>query len=64
MHASKHKNAVFVEKTSTVEFQRKKKMPFKHFEFLERFEIGVFLIPITQLEEAKSTGKVFILPEI
>ena len=35
-------------------------MPFKLFEFLERFMIGVFLITLTQFQKNGSTGKVFI----
>ena len=38
------KNTDLLEKTSTFEFQRKKYMPFKFFEFLEQFMIGAFLI--------------------
>ena len=46
MDASNHKeNTDFVEKISTFEFQRKKLMPIKLFDFLERFMIGAFLIP-------------------
>ena len=35
-------------------------MPFKIFEFLERFIIGVFLISLTQAEKTGSAGKIFI----
>ena len=34
-------------------------MPFKLFEFLERFMTGSFLIALTQLEKTGSAGKVF-----
>ena len=39
-------------------------MPFKLFEFLERFMNGAFLITLTQLEKTGSTGEVFIPLEI
>ena len=57
MNASKHKKH-FVEKTSTFTFQRKKKMPFKLFEFLELFMIGDFLITLTQPEKTGSICKI------
>ena len=60
MNPSKHKkNIDFVEKTSTFEFQIKK-MPFKHFQYLQRIMIGAFLITWTQLEKTGSIGKVSI----
>ena len=34
-------------------------MPFKLFEFLERFTTGAFLITLIQLEKNGSTGKVY-----
>ena len=39
-------------------------MPFKLFEFLERFMIGAFLITLTQLEKTGSIGKILIPLEI
>ena len=36
-------------------------MPFKLFEFLERFMIGAFFIILSQLEKTRSTGKVLFL---
>ena len=39
-------------------------MPFKLFEFLERFITGAFLITLTQLETTGSTAKVFTQLEI
>ena len=39
-------------------------MPFKLFEFLEKFMIDVFLITWTQLEKTGSIGKVVIPLEI
>ena len=35
-------------------------MPFKLSEFLEKFMIGAFLTPLTQVEKTGSKGKVFI----
>ena len=32
-------------------------MPFKHFEFLERFMMGAFFITLIQLEKTGSTGE-------
>ena len=39
-------------------------MPFKLFEFLERFITGAFLITLTQLEKTGSTAKAFTQLEI
>ena len=39
-------------------------MPFRLFEFLERFTIAAFLIKLIQLEKTGSTGEVFIPLEI
>ena len=39
-------------------------MPFKLFEFQERFMIGAILISFTQLEKSGSTGKNYIPQEI
>ena len=39
-------------------------MPFKLFEYLERFMIGACLITFTQIEKTGSTGKTFIPLEI
>ena len=63
MSPSKQKKTFF-EKIATFEFQRKKMVPFKLFEFLERFMIGAFLITLSQLEETGSTGNFFIPLEI
>ena len=54
MNASKHlkKHWTLMKKR-----QRKNYMPFKLFEFLERFMIGAFLITLFQLEKTGSTDK-------
>ena len=38
-------------------------MPFKLFDFLERFMIGAFLITLTQIDKTGSTIKVIVLLE-
>ena len=62
MNVTKHKKTLTL--FLAFEFQRKKEIPYKLFEFLERFMIGAFLIKLTQLEKTGSTGKVLIRLEI
>ena len=58
MNASKHKKKQSSLKNSHFLNSKEKNMPFKLFDFLERFMIGAFLISLIQLEKTGPTGKV------
>ena len=58
---------MLLKKFLTFEFQIKKQMPFKLFEFLEQFVFGLallftltVLLTLTQFEKTGSKGKLFI----
>ena len=61
MNASKHKKHWLCWKKSQLSNFKKKKMPFKLFEFLERFMIGAFFYNIANLRKLYQQVKFLFL---